>query len=109
LRPRHCAESTAVRTEPQLLVLDKEAAGCKADAINAGLNAATSPYICVVDADSILEKESLMRIMAGVFSDPSRVVAVGGIVRILNNCTVTNGELKEVRLPRKPIEVLQVD
>ena len=95
-------------TEPQLLVLDKEAAGCKADAINAGLNAATSPYICVVDADSILEKESLMRIMAGVFSDPSRVVAVGGIVRILNNCTVTNGELKEVRLPKKPIEVLQV-
>ena len=43
-------------TEPQLLVLDKEAAGCKADAINAGLNAATSPYICVVDADSILER-----------------------------------------------------
>jgi len=36
-----------------------------------------------------------MRIMAGVFSDPSRVVAVGGIVRILNNCTVTNGELKK--------------
>jgi len=33
---------------------------------------------------------------------------VGGIVRILNNCTVTNGELKEVRLPKKPIEVLQV-
>jgi len=29
-------------------------------------------------------------------------------VRILNNCTVTNGELKEVRLPKKPIEVLQV-
>ena len=95
-------------TEPQLLVLDKEAAGCKADAINAGLNTATSPYICVVDADSILERESLMRIMAGVFSDPSRVVAVGGIVRILNNCTVTDGELKEVRLPKKPIEVLQV-
>jgi cellulose synthase/poly-beta-1,6-N-acetylglucosamine synthase-like glycosyltransferase len=95
-------------TQPELLVLDKEAAGSKADAINAGLNAATSPYICVVDADSILEKESLTRIMAGVFSDPSRVVAVGGIVRILNNCTVTNGELKEVRLPKKPIEVLQV-
>ena len=94
-------------TEPQLLVLDK-VAGCKADAINAGINAATSPYICVVDADSILEKESLTRIMAGVFSDPSRVVAVGGIVRILNNCTVTGGELKEVRLPKKPIEVLQV-
>jgi cellulose synthase/poly-beta-1,6-N-acetylglucosamine synthase-like glycosyltransferase len=36
----------------RLIVLDKQSAGCKADAINAGINAASSPYICVVDADS---------------------------------------------------------
>ena len=96
------------RVEPRLTVLDKASAGCKADAINAGLNAATSPYICVVDADSMLEKDALLRIMAGVFSDPSRVLAVGGIVRILNGCRVVGGELQEVRLPRRSIEVLQV-
>jgi cellulose synthase/poly-beta-1,6-N-acetylglucosamine synthase-like glycosyltransferase len=95
-------------TEPRLLVLDKDSAGSKADAINAGLNLATSPYVCIVDADSILEKESLLRIMAGVFSDPSRVVAVGGIVRALNGCRVEQGELQEVRLPKRGIEVLQV-
>jgi cellulose synthase/poly-beta-1,6-N-acetylglucosamine synthase-like glycosyltransferase len=94
--------------EPRLLVLDKEAAGSKADAINAGINAASSPYVCVVDADSILEKESLLRIMEGVFSDPSQVIAVGGIVRVLNGSGVLNGKLQEVRLPKTAIEVLQV-
>jgi cellulose synthase/poly-beta-1,6-N-acetylglucosamine synthase-like glycosyltransferase len=93
---------------PQLLVLDKQSAGCKADAINAGINAATSPYVCVVDADSILEKDSLARIMAGIISEPERVVAVGGIVRILNGSRVEGAELKEVRLPRTHIEILQV-
>jgi cellulose synthase/poly-beta-1,6-N-acetylglucosamine synthase-like glycosyltransferase len=93
---------------PRLLVLDKKSAGCKADAINAGINAATSPYVCVVDADSILEKDSLARIMTGVISDPQRVVAVGGIVRILNGSKLQGAELKEVMLPRNHIEMLQV-
>ena len=94
--------------EPRLLVLDKDSTGSKADAVNAGLNAASSPYVCVVDADSILERDSLLRIMAGVLSDPSRVMAVGGIVRVLNGSKVRNGELHDVRLPKKGIEVLQV-
>lgn len=94
--------------EPRLLVLDKDSIGTKADAVNAGLTAATSPYVCVVDADSILERDALLRIMAGVFSDPSRVVAVGGIVRVVNGCEVSGGELREVHLPRSSIEVLQV-
>jgi cellulose synthase/poly-beta-1,6-N-acetylglucosamine synthase-like glycosyltransferase len=94
--------------EPRLLVLDKQCAGTKADAINAALNAASAPYVCVVDADSILERDSLLRIMAGVFSDPTRVIAVGGIVRILNGCRVSSGELKEVHLPKRAIETMQV-
>ena len=94
--------------EPRLLVVDKDSAGSKADATNAGINAATSPYVCVVDADSILEKDSLLRIMAGVFSDPKRVVAVGGIVRVLNGCQVSGGNLQRVTLPRRSIEVMQV-
>src|SRR5581483_3331927 len=70
--------------EPRLVVLDKKSGGSKADAINAGLNAASSPYVCVVDADSILEPDALLRIMVSVLAEPKRVVAVGGIVRVLN-------------------------
>jgi len=94
--------------EPRLFVLDKKGAGCKADAINAGINAATSPYVCVVDADSILERESLVRIMVGVLSDPGRVIAVGGIVRVLNGSRVVDNQIEQVRLPNRPIEVMQV-
>ena len=94
--------------EARLLVLDKDSAGSKADAVNAGINAATSPYVCVVDADSILEKDSLLRIMAGVFSERERTVAVGGIVRVLNGCRVVEGQLREIRLPRRSLEVMQV-
>jgi cellulose synthase/poly-beta-1,6-N-acetylglucosamine synthase-like glycosyltransferase len=93
---------------PNLLVIDKDSGGSKADAVNAGLNAATSPYICVVDADSVLERDSLLRIMAPVLSDPQRVIAVGGIVRILNGSELENGRMRRVRLPRKSIEILQV-
>jgi cellulose synthase/poly-beta-1,6-N-acetylglucosamine synthase-like glycosyltransferase len=92
----------------RLLVVDKEAAGSKADAVNAGLNAATSPYVCVVDADSVLERDALLRIMVPVLADPKRVVAAGGIVRVLNGSEIGGGRLRRVRLARKSIEVIQV-
>jgi cellulose synthase/poly-beta-1,6-N-acetylglucosamine synthase-like glycosyltransferase len=94
--------------DPRLLVIDKESAGSKADAVNAGLNAAMSPYVCIVDSDSMLERDSLLRIMVPVLADPKRVVGVGGIIRILNGSEIRGGQLIRVRLPRKSIEIIQV-
>lgn len=94
--------------DPRLLVIDKVSCGNKADAVNAGLNAATSPYICVVDGDSLLERDALLRIMVPVLADPRRVVAVGGIVRVLNGSTIVGGQLSSARLPHKSIEAIQV-
>src|SRR6202011_65620 len=74
--------------DSRLLLVDKESVGSKADAVNAGLNAASSPYICVVDADSVLERDAVLRIMAPVLADPERVVSVGGIIRVLNGSEV---------------------
>lgn len=108
------AKSAAVRglyrsnVDARLLVIDKEPGGSKADAVNAGLNAATSPYVCVVDADSVLERDALLRIMVPILEDPKRVVAVGGIIRVLNGSEIEGGNLRRVRLPRKSIEVIQV-
>jgi cellulose synthase/poly-beta-1,6-N-acetylglucosamine synthase-like glycosyltransferase len=108
------AESAPVRglyrseVNASLLVVDKESGGSKADAVNAGLNAATSPYVCIVDADSVLERDALLRIMLPIMADPKRVVAVGGIIRVLNGSEIEGGHLRRVRLPRKSIEVIQV-
>jgi cellulose synthase/poly-beta-1,6-N-acetylglucosamine synthase-like glycosyltransferase len=94
--------------DPRLLVVDKEAGGNKADAVNAGLNAASSPYVCIVDSDSVLERDALLRIMIPVLADPKRVVGVGGIIRVLNGSEIKDGQPMGVRLPRKGIEVIQV-
>jgi cellulose synthase/poly-beta-1,6-N-acetylglucosamine synthase-like glycosyltransferase len=92
----------------RLIVIDKEAGGSKADAVNAGLNVASSPYVCIVDSDSILERDALLRIMVPVLADPPHVVGVGGIIRVLNGSVIRGGQLQRVRLPRKGIEVIQV-
>ncbi|MGH9714956.1 MAG: glycosyltransferase family 2 protein [Candidatus Acidiferrales bacterium] len=94
--------------DSRLVVVDKEPGGSKADAVNSGLNAATSPYVCIVDADSILERDALVRIMVPILEDPQRVVAVGGIIRVLNGSEIEGGHIRRVRLPRKSIEVIQV-
>lgn len=88
--------------------MDKEPGGSKADAVNAGLNAATSPWVCVVDSDSLLERDALLRIMTPVLYGSNHVVGAGGIIRVVNGSTIEGGRLKHVGLPRKPLEAIQV-
>ncbi len=91
---------------PNLWLIDKENGG-KADAINAGLNLCRSPLFCVIDADSLLERESLMRVCRPFLEDAT-TVAVGGIIRIVNGCTVRHGIVEDVRLPRNLLARFQV-
>ncbi len=89
-----------------LRVIDKENGG-KADALNAGINAARYPLFCAVDADSVLQRDSLQKV-ARPFLDDASVVAAGGSVRIANGCRVSNGFLQKVDLPRKLLPMLQI-
>lgn len=91
--------------QANLLVVDKENGG-KADALNAGINFSRYPVIVSMDADSVLEKEALVRIVSPFLQD-NTVVAVGGVVRIANGCVVEDGEIKEIRLPRTALGKLQ--
>ena len=61
---------------PNLRVIDK-ANGGKADSLNAGINASRYPLFCGVDADSILERDSLQKVVQP-FLRSSDMVATGG-------------------------------
>jgi cellulose synthase/poly-beta-1,6-N-acetylglucosamine synthase-like glycosyltransferase len=93
-------------THPGIRVIDKENGG-KADALNAGINGSRYPLFCGLDADSVLQRDSLHRVVLPFLED-SRTVAAGGIVRPLNGCTVSGGNLVRAGLPRSPMAVVQV-
>jgi cellulose synthase/poly-beta-1,6-N-acetylglucosamine synthase-like glycosyltransferase len=86
------------KRHPNLWVIDKENGG-KADALNAGVNLCVTPLFCAVDADSLLEREALTRIVRPFLED-RRTIAAGGVIRIVNDCTVSEGSVTEVRFPR---------
>lgn len=92
---------------PNLRVIDKENGGCKADASNAGLNAARYPLFYCGDADSVLDPDSLRRAVRPFLEDP-RTIACGGTVRVVNGCRVRGGFLERVGLPRNPLALLQI-
>jgi len=91
---------------PDLVVIDK-ANGGKADAINAGINAARYPLVCVIDADSILEPEALMRAALPFVENPN-TLATGGIIRIVNGCTVEAGQVTKIDMPSSWLARFQV-
>jgi cellulose synthase/poly-beta-1,6-N-acetylglucosamine synthase-like glycosyltransferase len=91
---------------PGLRVIDKENGG-KADALNAGINAALYPLFCGLDADGILQPDSLSRIVRPFLEDP-RTVATGGIIRVANGCQVLGGWLVRTELSRNPLALFQV-
>jgi len=68
---------------------------------------ARCPLFCAVDADSILQRDSLERVVQPFLED-SRVVASGGSIRIANGCQVSNGFLQKVDLPNKILPLLQI-
>ncbi len=92
---------------PQLLLVRKEQGG-KPDALNVGINMARSPYFCTVDADSIIEQQALLRLIAPVLESRVPTVVSGGVVRIVNGCTVENGKIVALDLPGSWLERCQV-
>ncbi len=94
------------RRYPNLWVVDKENGG-KADALNAGINYSRSALFCAMDADTILERDSLLRIVRPFLED-STTVAAGGIIRIANGCTIRKGQIQEVGLPGNALARFQV-
>ena len=95
------------RRLPNLVAVSKENGGCKADASNAGINAARYPLVCITDADAVLDKDTLLRVVRPFIERPRETIAVGGTVRIVNGCTVNVGRVTRVGAPRNLLAALQ--
>jgi cellulose synthase/poly-beta-1,6-N-acetylglucosamine synthase-like glycosyltransferase len=95
------------RADPRLYVACKRNGG-KSDAINAGINLARQDLVATIDADSILDRDALSRIVEVFIADPERVVGAGGTIRIANGCVIENGEVVEARVPWYGTQASQV-
>ncbi len=93
--------------EPKLVVVDK-VNGKKADAMNAGLNIARYPLFCAIDADSVLDRDALLKVVRPFHEDPERTVGVGGVVRLSNGCAVRNGQVQKIGMPRNALARFQI-
>jgi len=82
-----------------LVVVDKKNGG-KSDALNAGINVAQFPLFCNIDSDSIVDAESLLKVV-DLFAKDWRIVAAGGTIRTANHCRIEDGQVVEIRLSPK--------
>ncbi|MDD7730029.1 MAG: glycosyltransferase [Clostridia bacterium] len=89
------------------ITLIRKKNGGKADALNMGINASNYPYFICMDADSVLQYDSLSKIVQPVL-EQSNVVAVGGTVRPSNSVELENGRVKKYQLPRNLLACMQV-
>ena len=90
----------------RLTLICKENGG-KGDALNMGINAARYPYFLCLDADSILQRDSLEKIVQPVLEDDD-IVAVGGLIRVAQCVEMEDGRVMSYHLPLNPITAMQV-
>jgi cellulose synthase/poly-beta-1,6-N-acetylglucosamine synthase-like glycosyltransferase len=94
------------RIHSNLRVLDKENGG-KADALNAGINAARYPLLCCVDADSMFLPDALRNAVRPFQEDPS-TVACAGTIRVINGCRTKDGSIVRTGISRNLLVHFQI-
>ncbi|MBO6576628.1 MAG: glycosyltransferase family 2 protein [Rhodothermales bacterium] len=83
-----------------ILVVDKENGGSKADAVNAGINYARHDLVCIIDADTLFERDTVQRAVREFQRRPG-TLAVGGTILPLNGCELgPDGYVRQARVPR---------
>jgi cellulose synthase/poly-beta-1,6-N-acetylglucosamine synthase-like glycosyltransferase len=82
----------------RLVLVRKENSG-RSEAINVALNAATEPLVAMIDADSILEPDALLRVTQPFADDPIPMVAAAGAIRPVTGRRVVSGRIVKVQMP----------
>ncbi len=95
------------KNNPNVTVIDKDGGFKKAGALNAALGLVRYKYLCVVDADTILEPDALMRVMAQVGKDPDRIIGAGSYFGLVNGFKVREGKVVEKSFSFNPLIAYQ--
>lgn len=104
-KPIRCVYESA--TYSNLVLVDKDNGG-KADALNAGLNLSLYPLFCAIDADSILDRDAVLRLVRPFIDNPGMTIAAGGVVRVANGCDIRAGRVHQARLVRRALPLIQI-
>jgi biofilm PGA synthesis N-glycosyltransferase PgaC len=92
----------------RLTVIDKNNGG-KADSLNAGINISRSSLVVTIDSDSIIEADSVLKLVKPFLEEKDcKVIGTGGVIRIINSCEVERGHIQEIHLPDHILPRLQV-
>lgn len=92
----------------RLTIIDKNNGG-KADSLNAGINICHSDLFVSIDADSIIEADSILKLVKPFLEEKDKkVIGTGGVIRIVNSCDVERGHIKEIKIPSNFLPRLQV-
>lgn len=92
---------------PKVFLIRKNNGG-KADALNAGINFSRYPYFCSIDGDSILDNNSLLRVMRPIIESDGKVAVAGGNVRIANGNDIHFGAMVQKQLGNHPLVLMQI-
>lgn len=84
-----------------LLIVDKENGKSKADAMNAGINAASFAYFLNTDVDCILDRNALLKLIRPFMDEEKRMIATGATLRMSNSCEMNAGVLTRIRPPKE--------
>jgi poly-beta-1,6-N-acetyl-D-glucosamine synthase len=92
----------------RLTIIDKNNGG-KADSLNAGINICHSDLFVSIDADSIIEADSILKLVKPFLEEKEKkVIGTGGVIRIVNSCDVERGHIREIKIPSQFLPRLQV-
>lgn len=91
---------------PRLRVIDKGKGG-SGDTINAAVNAARYPIVCIAHPDCALERTSLRRLVQDFIQDPN-VLALATAPRITSRGLISTGFIEQPRLEGQLSSLIQV-
>lgn len=93
---------------PNVTVMRKSASSLKkAGTVNAGLNLARYEYVCALDADTVLEPDALLKVMAQVQKDPEHIIGMGSYFGLSNGIKIKDGRIIARSFSYNPIIAYQ--